>query len=356
LPLSLHPLLRILLQMIDMHRRLWVMLVAASVAAGGCVLAREGTSAPFGANGGGPSGGSAVTVSAGSDGNSSVATGGGASTTNSGGGSAMESDCLNGIDDDGDGDVDCGDNDCVAAGFVCLPPLAGAASHVVLSGNACPAAAQPMTLHSCDASKCACDGQPGECTFQVARWNGNDCNGQSTSSLKTQPNCYSIDPGLTSSFKGTTTSVGNASCLSVAPDIVAVDRGACEVSGGACANGGACVPAEFPVAKACVLLAAGSNCMAPYDGYRTTVYDNPNSSCNCSCSKVGESCAGSVQWYSGNKGCNGPATGTTSIDGQCKSVGYLQSYSIDKVEATPQCQADASMPSGEGVLCCMKGL
>ncbi|MFP6683484.1 MAG: hypothetical protein VB934_02175 [Polyangiaceae bacterium] len=54
--------------------------------------------------------------------------------------------------------------------------------------------------------------------------------------------------------------------------------------------------------------------------------------------------------------CSGPATGTTSIDRQCKSVGYLESYFIDNVEATPQCQADASMPSGEGVLCCMKGL
>ena len=54
--------------------------------------------------------------------------------------------------------------------------------------------------------------------------------------------------------------------------------------------------------------------------------------------------------------CSGPATGTTSIDGQCKSAGYLESYFIDKVEATPQCQADASIPSGEGVLCCMKGL
>src|SRR5690606_41422488 len=113
----------------------WWFLVAAVALPGGCILAREGTLDGEDGGAAGTGGGPSVT-------STTSAVGGATSTTTSSaggtGGGPVESDCTNGLDDDGDGDVDCDDSDCGDAGYTCLATLPNAVSQLLVRQPTCP--------------------------------------------------------------------------------------------------------------------------------------------------------------------------------------------------------------------------
>ena len=95
--------------------------------------------------GGGPS-----AASTGGDANSSSS-----STVGGGGGTSAETACENGVDDDGDGDVDCDDADCQAAGFECVG-VPGGELYLFPSGSTCPSGTTPVDFGTCDGDGCTC--------------------------------------------------------------------------------------------------------------------------------------------------------------------------------------------------------
>src|SRR5690606_39704722 len=84
------------------------------------------------------------------------------------------------------------------------------------------------------------------CSFTVLRWDGTNCDGPPTSSPKTDPICYYLNSATESSFTATPVAPGNTACAPQNPTAPAGDVGACEVTGGTCSGGGACVPRSFP--------------------------------------------------------------------------------------------------------------
>lgn len=334
-----------------------LMIVALLAPVAGCLLAREGTgveqdeepSATSASVGGfGPAGAGATT----SIGGATTAVSTTTTTNGSGGSGAVESDCTNGVDDDLDGSPDCDDPDCIGAGYMCLPSVSGAIAQLALTGGVCPDASMPTTLRRCDDAGCSCSAIDGTCGFAVERWDGGSCAGPASSSPKTAPGCFVTSATVNSSFKASASPHANSACVASTPTVVAADIGACEVTGGSCSSGGACVPPTFPVAQSCVLLPPGSTCAAPYDGHRETIYDDPAATCSCSCNKTGQSCAGTFSSYLGYPDvCAPPPTAAIPFDNVCHPVGNIDSYTITTPTEQPQCSAQTAMP-GEAVLCC----
>jgi hypothetical protein len=334
--------------------RLLLCLLGAPLGWAACTLDRSGSldDLPTSSAGGGDT--MPASTSVGGAGGDPQGPGGGPPTTTGGGGPGggppVEADCTNGIDDDGDALTDCDDDECTSAGYGCIAPLPNMIAQIVRAGS-CPAMSTPRPLRTCDDTACNCAGTPGTCQFSVDRWDGGTCDGQPSSfPPKTTPGCYVFNGG-SSSFLGTTTSDNNATCPPSAPPVAAGEIGACEVTGGSCANGGACVAQGFPANDACILLPAGSQCTSPYvHGYR--VFDDASPTCSCSCTFGGAACAGDVDYFNASS-CGGTPLGSVPIDGQCHPVGNINRYRLEPVPLVPTCGANASM-NGIAVLCCLQ--
>ncbi len=349
--------------------------VAALAIGGGCGGTAEG--GLFGASGttasgasgtstGGPTGGagggaSTSTTSSGSGGASTSTTGvggaGGASTTTTtgAGGSqpALEADCLNGVDDDLDGAVDCADTDCQSAGFQCVAVPAGAIGVFVSGKGGCPAGTQARSFGSCAGAACSCSATSAPCSFQLTRWNFDDCASGQPSGLKTNDGCYYVNVGTNSAFLGTSTPTGATSCVPEAAAVPATSRAMCEVVAGAGCAGGGCLSPAVGLDDACALLPAGSACPAPFDAYSEAVADFGGAACNCGCAKTSDACSSTVTAYA-DQSCKAATGASAPIDGACHPLGALGSYYLDAGSATPSCAPGVTLAAPSGVLCCRK--
>jgi hypothetical protein len=335
------------------------------------------------------SGGAGASAGAGSVG---TATGGGAATS-TGSGSGAE-DCTNGVDDDGDGDVDCADSDCTGAGFSCAPVIP-------------PGWSGPAVLYTGDDEPPACS----------ADWNGGGAapiqGGVGVDA--TAPTCSACTCGAaTNVVCGPTAPLAveeNTQCTNpqdapigtcfVPPGAPIVNArllaGPVETSGGACAPSGGVAsvsPAAFTTrASTCAAPTTGVGCGAgvcapkvpagygaplciqragdvacPVVDYteKTLVYGTiaDTRGCNpCQCSApVGGACDATLQVYTSSSNCSG-GSNTFPATGNCYGTG--KDVTSAKIQAGApfgaKCTASGGTPTGAALgaepttVCCEPG-
>ena len=338
-------------------------LAVAAMLLASCVLDSSGLLAPAaGANGGsgpGPGGtaGSGHSPTGGTGG--LPAGGGGSSTTTAGGGGALggggaapgPEDCLNGVDDNGDGLIDCDDPDCVAAGYLCLPVAAGALSYVALGtpGPSCLSPATATDFASCQG--CSCTATPGTCTVAFRAWYAVGCGGPNDG---VSAGCTNQSGNIDQLYwTATVGPAGGQSCSPQAEQMAASQTPTCGLAlPGNCGAGAVCVPPSFAAAQRCVLMPAASSCPAEYPVAQGAGVGG--TSCTCTCQEGGVQCAPpDIVGYDGWNCTGNPSS--TSIGAPCTYSGQPLSVSVPgSVPAPVDCAASGvvSDPSSPGVLCC----
>src|SRR5262249_31310533 len=115
--------------------------------------------------------------------------------------SGQAENCLNGVDDDGDGAVDCDDPDCSAGGFACAEAAPDGWSGPVIFGRAdgasmlaCPAPwREDVAAPACSA--CMCDPGGAACSSPATTFYSSQCSGtpDDTASVGASGVCTSVD-------------------------------------------------------------------------------------------------------------------------------------------------------------------
>jgi hypothetical protein len=339
-------------------------LVAGSVSVliGACGLDRMGLVEPPAAGGNGTGAGAGTGAEGGSLPTTSATAGSSAATTTStsGGGAAGgappgEQDCLNEQDDDGDGLTDCDDAvDCAA--YACVltstDPMANAYLALGMAPGPCPAPSTLRTLKECDG--CVCSPSPGTCTVTAIGYYEAGCATYAATWIG--PYCLDTD-GPERWFRATSSPNGDAICSAVNPTPGASPLDSCSLpSGGHCADGGTCLPAGFAAAAdQCVLLPAGSSCVAPY-GAERVVYEGAASTCSCGCAPSGaQGCAAASLVVSANTNDCGNQSSLVLADGNCNGSGPMQSVLIPQGVGTIACSSAVALSdqSPPQILCCL---
>ena len=331
----------------------WAILLVAPAAA--CTLSRAGThEEPNGAGGAGTgatgTGGSLFGGSGGSTTSSSGATGG------TGGG--PQEDCLNGLDDDANGSVDCADPAC-APDFECVPAALSAEAYVVDGGSGCGPGLAESTYWGCEA--CSCSETDGTCGLQVTLNDHGACNG-ANGTPQTVPaagNCLTIsqfsDQG---SFKvgvvATSSLATTANCDPGTATEMGAAHGLCEapVLGGGCGATAACVPAA--ATPWCVIVDGAQACPAGYTPTQRLFAGATAPTCTCSCSAGAQVCGSGQVHVGDNNSCTGGTTIDLPADGTCQNsnLGSVRSLQVtNPIAATTTCTASATAPQPKR-LCC----
>lgn len=323
-------------------------LVGLSVAlVASCTLDRGGLLG--GNDGGGPS---TTTSSVGG------ATGSGGATTTStgnptaGGETPGVENCLNGVDDDGDGFADCADSDC-NAGYICVPSAPSADAYVTPTTDpgSCPPDAPAKTTSQCGA--CSCLAQAGTCALGGQLHTGNtlSCAGTSTVSFTAPRACNNGPSGDRSINVSISAPNNDGSCQPASLTTTAQTVSICAASAaGSCSDANQiCVPATN---DACVLVMAQS-CPAAYPVERSVLFGESAASCDCSCAKSGETCSPTVE-VSGSDGCPN-ATSIALNPSGCTSLGSIQSWRVPPQPSTVACEPSATPPGNPSRfrLCCL---
>lgn len=334
-------------------------------AAYGCTLDVSGLSADTTSTSGMPStssvGGAGPSTASASTGQGDGGAGGGASTgtttsvassTSSGCGSAIEI-CDNGIDDNCDGMVDCGDPQCSgpADGRACIPeaPVGWALTSVAPdTGAGCPAGYDtPVPLASPPGSASAtCDCTCGAtvsnpCTKgQLTIKTGSNCTNQTIVSTVTG-GCDTLGATLVGPHKSFQANVLNAAqvaCGTTSSKPAQVQSSTnltcapTASSAGGCAGGLACLP-KVPSGQVCVQADGDISCPAGSPFSVKHVVGNPGDvsdqrSCgSCTCTSNASSCS-NVTFTAYTDACGANAV-TAPIDGSCLSANNNASFQSD---------------------------
>jgi hypothetical protein len=293
-----------------------------------------------------------------------------------------ESDCLDGIDNDNDGQTDCADPDC-AAGYECVERApASAEGYFRLRKNAagatvlpCPSGAAALViaadLASGECTACSCGPLAGAaCGYpQIHHWqNSQDCQAGTESDITSKvgkPGCYSGSGSGNHAVKivGPASVTGAGSCTPSAGALVSPKPWASQIeacaeprTGGGCQGGSVCVPRAPPgfAAKVCHRLVSG-DC-----GAATAVIGHSDAkdqrACGaCACAPGGTSCGGGSYTFYGNtqscdSGCGSPLK--VHPDGKCYpySAGVTSKpYSVEAEAASAaggKCTASGGQPTG----------
>lgn len=315
----------------------WLPTVGIVVASGlvdGCGLSSEGLSS---------------TTAAGASSSTSSGTGGTSTTTTTttstsgtgagGSGGAAPEQCDNGVDDDGDGDVDCDDAaDC--GDFTCVPAVDGAT--YVEDAPACSPGFAAAPFRDC--SLCRCGG----CEVEVGLWENKTCDGAAKKTLTLHPMGCSDIGNITAAagekvgISGTT--LGDGPCAPIADD---TPRSLCATAqSGKCGGGNACVPKA--AAPLCVLVDGA--CPAAYPALAATlVPDAGDATCACSC--TGDAtCPTEVIHSRDTDNCTGHSHAQL-LDGACKDTTDATVMSLFLEPATG-CAPDAAPAAASKSLCC----
>ena len=346
------------------------------------VGASSGTGGTAGSTGGiGGSAAGAAGATGGTAGNTggaggfAGAAGGTAGSTGGTGGTGVESNCSNGIDDDGDGDVDCADSDCSGLGYTCVRPLDGWDGPFLLresADNPSPCAAPWGSLYlqggmnasapsggSCPS--CSCEpAVSAACGIDVLLYDQPGCTGN------TQPDTFMatgtcINVGMQSfgpeSVKATSDFyVASGSCTptttgneSFPPASWTTNAIACETStvGGGCSPDQTCLP-PWTEGDLCVAKAGNHTCPQTYPT-RVVVEEaivDTRGCTACTCGSPSGSCAGcevSVEAPSG--GCQGD--GEVVSSSACVAVPVHETYGTFSLESWAPASMNATCePTG----------
>lgn len=345
-----------------------------------------------GASGSGGSAGSGATGGAGGIAGSGL---GGAGGTAGTGGAAGPENCVNGIDDNGDGLIDCADPQCTS-GFVCVqsPPAAWTAVGWVdhQAGSACPSLFSASTIELYEQSaidaqpaQCSCGcGAPsgGSCSTSLTCHSGTGCSGSPivTTALSGQTCVQFMLPSATDSCTATPLQAQSGSCQVQAGAVIPASswpktvRGCVPLSGGACpATGQSCQP-KLPGAQGACIARVGDNACPAFWGKKTLYYDGVSVSdtracdstgCSCGAAAATCSCSGTcaVSVYSSTS-CSSGQVGSVPTNGTCALVHVQKPQEAALVASTvslgpcpPQGQAKATgsfSPTGPITVCCMQ--
>lgn len=315
--------------------------VACAVSA--CGLG-PGADALFGAGGGGAGGGeptggspssSSSTSSSTSSGPSSSSSSSGASTSSSSTGSSSSSsgkpgteDCTNGVDDDGDGLVDCADPDCTV-GYECVDALPGGWEgyyHVTQQPYAagpppqCPGGAPadvryagPAGPAMCNA--CSCSAVQGvQCSAPALTcWAGsNSCFGGGASwtaalqdgACHKPTNLLGFNQALSCQVTGPSVPSGTGSCApqgggfpNKAPWSTEVVGCSAGMAGGGCGTGKACIAKHDPGESTCIRKNGNASCPAGWTAVALQTYASGTDTraCTaCTCGTPAKLCSGAA--------------------------------------------------------------
>lgn len=317
---------------------------------------------------------------AGGDGSSSSAgnTGGAGSASSAGntGGAAGTEDCSNGVDDDGNGLVDCADPGCAGAGYACVSavPLGWSGPLALHEGaeNTTPVCAGPYpqasfqggsapkgALATCDA--CTCAMPSGACSdVDLHLYGGSSCS-WSMGKITLSPGACSP---LMQSVKGANASPstppaspcspggGAAHAPAIAWSSVAVACGGATLGAG-CSTGQVCAPralAPFSAAR-CIARAGDQSCPTPYPQKHALVEVVDQRGCSpCACDPL--ACDTKTQLFT-DSSCQS-ALGTSFTAGSCaQATGAVTA----RATVTASCPASGGAPTGAlqtepWTLCC----
>ena len=336
----------------------------------GCSLARFGEAEVTGAGGeaqgggaqvGSNNGGSSTSTESGGSGGVGGATSGpgGAGGVTSGGGQGgsgggcipSAEDCLDGVDNDCDGDVDCADGDC-DPDYTCVAAVTVLGYAVVEPQQGC-GGLDPLELYGCGGCDCEVSDH-GTCTNEVTVYDDGTCNDELDSMVI--PCGQSVCANFANPLDGdgadihvATSAVGCgdgdcAASSASAPEVV--DH--CELPAlGTCGDApGVCVPND---AKGCLLVAATASCPASHP-HRRLWSATSGGVCNCTCGAAEQDCSG-VDIDStifGGANCAEPHKDFKPGDGNCYDTTLATVASADNKH--PPEPAVASCDPGTGVV------
>jgi hypothetical protein len=297
--------------------------------------------------------------------------------------------CLDGVDNDGDGAVDCADSDCTA-GFQCVPAVPnGWKGYYEVSQTdfpnapgACDGGAKPDVYFAGPAgppecTMCTCgDLAGGTCSApQISCWAGSStCMGQETdwTQALADGNCHKpfmllgFNNQLSCELKSPSQVVTKGSCAPSFSDFPNKNTwknevGACSVpaTGGGCPGAHVCVPkpAGGAAGKICIEKAGNTQCPAggPWNQVLTYTSGTDTRSCAaCKCGDGSASCNGGLYTAYDLDQCavNGGDPPIPIDSANCKNVSALLdqgSWSFKGTIPTPTgtCPASGGEPQGQ---------
>ena len=356
------------------------------VAFGGCALDREGATEPAAGQGG------AATTSTGPSGPGVGGAGGagGATSTSSQGGGPQAEECLDGLDNDLDGMIDCADADC-QPDHECVPEVVApwdgyyrVATSAYPAGDpvACADGTMPVPYFAmpgggaqCEA--CSCGGIEGaSCSLPTLRYwiNGGSCSGgPSTVTAPVDTECVTFPGNMTcmnscinpqASAIGESEIVGQPGCPPAggAPTLPAkwgVEERACRSQevGAGCSAAMVCVaksPAPYDQA-ACIFQQGDHDCPGDWPNAIDVSADGTDTrACTaCSCATSGTDCVGEKLTVYDDNGCgNGGSTAPVDITpGTCVLVqdhvdNDSASFRATAATLTGTCTTQGGEPTG----------
>ena len=305
------------------------------------------------------------------------------------GGGPLE-DCLNGQDDDGDGDEDCADNDCTV-GFSCVPnvPAAWDGPVALFDGDLanvppCPAAfpdeeyqgRSNLVDEPAMCAACACSTPDVECTLApLAFTTGAMCG--NTVGMAAQPtaagDCATITPpGQTSGYKAAAATATPDDCTESGgePTLPGVNWASASLvcsgagTGDGCMGGGVCAPRTAGpfVSGQCVWRDGDHPCPGGYNDrhvlYDENDYDDTRDCTSCSCGAPTGTCDVTTEIHAGGV-CAGAAIATVTNDGSCElaAIGGSIETTIMKSGSCPPAGGSPTGAITEGTnpttVCCV---
>jgi len=302
----------------------------------------------------------------------STGTGGG----QGGSGASGAEDCLDGDDNDGDGNADCADTDC-NAGYECVDEAPAEWGGVVLAhrvglpsaepappcgDGSAPAVylAAPAGAPSCEACSCSFSGATCGPPQIACYWGNVNCNGFPELTPQASGDACISNPSLpNASPQGScrvvigSQATSQGSCLSVGGGMMAEEAWAEEVrvcadaTGGGCAQGQACVPRASDDAAACVVQAGTNACPAGWTATEIQAYeggqdDRSCSGCNCDVGTV--TCTVGAYTAYDLDNCTGTSIPVSTSCVSVTALADLNTFSLRPVLGTP---VDGACPSSQ---------
>jgi hypothetical protein len=324
---------------------------------------------------------------------STTSSGGSGGTASSGGGGtsaqggAPNEDCLDGVDNDDDGLVDCADPVCQPDHeCVPLPPVPSSwTGYYILDTQLFPAEPPPLCPDGenpeilfegpgapARCSACGCDAPGGSCTHpEMGLWtNTSSCSGIPDYALApADGNCHGfpVNCGSTCSsdqrvqITQSSTLSGASSCApsggaATLTPLWNSEHHACGMpvrGGGGCDTGMACVSKGESFGGACVRRDGDEMC--PTEWQQVVAYQSADDTRDCSactCDASGVACTGGSFVVSDDGSCNGGSTPDVTVSGtSCVSVqqhldGFTASYQANAGTVTGSCVPDGGAPVG----------
>jgi len=327
-----------------------------------------------GATGGGGMGGATSSSSSmmGSGGQGGATTSTSSSSSGTGGGATGE-DCLNGVDDDNDGDVDCADTEC-SVGYTCATAPGGWNGPVALFEGASaqdPGCSgdfpgdeymghQGLVPEPAMCSQCTCAAPNVNCVLSPIAFGDATCGAAYNIEFPANAGqCMGISvPAMTMgasadapmAFPSGACTASNVTVTRPPPSWQNVGRTCSAVAEGkGCPSSGAsCVPKpQAPFASGlCVYRSGNLPCPAGFS--QKHVFDdgvNDNRDCSpCQCGSPSATCTATTSIYNGAN-CGGSPNATVPNDGSCAAVSGGGSMKAT-VSSTVSCPASGGQPTG----------